>query len=347
MRPGGYTYHEIVSQAEAWEATLFAAAEAADLGPWLAKPRTQVAFTGCGSTYYLSLAAAATWQAVTGSQSRAFPASELWLHPEVVLPRSPSLLVAISRSAETTETLRAAEVYRQRVDDDVLAISCYAGRPLVASAQRALVARGAEEHSVAQTRSFSSMLLLAESAALLAAGRDAALHDLQALPSLGQRQIAEYEPLAKELGYDQAIQRFVFLGSGSLYGLACEAMLKMKEMTLSPAGAFHFLEFRHGPKSVVGPDMLVVGLLSQNAREPEAAVLAELREMGARTLVLAEDPGALPVPADYGVCLGSGLPDALRGPLYLPVLQLMAYYRAAAKGINPDTPRNLSAVVYL
>lgn len=348
MEPGGYTYREIVGQAEAWAATLAAAAsEAASLGPWLAKPRAHVAFTGCGSTYYLSLAAAATWQAVTGTQTRAFPASELWLYPEMVLPASPSLLVAVSRSAETTETLRAVEVYRQRVGDDVMAICCYPARPLTASARYALVARGAEEQSVAQTRSFSSMLLLAECAALLAAGRDSAVRDLQALPSLAERQIAEHEPLAQELGSNPEIQRFVFLGSGSRYGLACEAMLKMKEMTLSASEAFHFLEFRHGPKSVVGPDMLVVGLLSQDARDREAAVLAEMREMGARTLVLAEERGPEPPPADHVVYLESGLPDVLRGPLYLPVLQLLAYYRALAKGLDPDRPRNLSAVVYL
>ncbi|HOG45833.1 MAG TPA: SIS domain-containing protein [Anaerolineae bacterium] len=348
MRPGSYTYREIVGQDEAWAATLAAAAtEGAALRPWLARPRAEVAFTGCGSTYYLSVTAAATWQAVTGTPARAFPASELWLYPELALPRSPSLLVAVSRSAETTETLRAVEVYRRRAGDDVLAVSCYAGRPLVAAARHALVARGAEEQSVAQTRSFSSMLLLTLYAALLAAGRDAALRDIEALPALAARQVATYGPLAEQLGRDQGIQRFAFLGSGVRYGLACEAMLKMKEMSLSASEAFHLLEFRHGPKSVVAPDMLVVGLLSQNAREQEAAVLAEVREMGAQTLVLAEDRGAAPLPADYTVYLESGLPNDLRGPLYLPTLQLLAYHRAMAKGLNPDAPRNLSSVVYL
>ncbi len=348
MKPGSHTYREIVGQGEAWAATLASVeAEAADLHSWLARPRSEVVFTGCGSTHYLSLAAAAVWRGATGMGARGFPASELWLYPDLVLPKPPALLVAASRSATTTETLRAVEVYRQRNAGDVLAVSCYAGRPLEAMATRALVARGAEEQSVAQTRSFSSMLLLTECAALLAAGQEQALQDIQVLPSLAARQVAEYESLARRLGHDEQIQRFVFLGSGSRYGLACEAMLKMKEMTLSYSEAFHFLEFRHGPKSVVGPDMLVVGLLSQGARQQEAAVLAEMRQLGARTLVLAEDEGSEPLPADDLVCLASGLPDLLRGPLYLPVLQLLAYYRAVAKGLNPDTPRNLSSVVEL
>ncbi len=348
MRPGAYTYREIVAQGEAWAATLAAvAAGGRALHPWLARPRAEVAFTGCGSTYYLSLAAAATWRALTGTPTRACPASELWLYPQLVAPRSPALLVAVSRSGETTETLRAVEAFRQHGGDDVLAVSCYDGQPLVSGATHALVARGAEEESVAQTRSFTSMLVLAECAALLAGGEDGALAALQPLPGLAARLIATYAALAEQLGHEQEIQRFVFLGSGARYGLACEAMLKMKEMSLSASEAFHFLEFRHGPKSVVGPDMLVVGLLGQDAREQEVALLAEVRGMGARTLVVAEEPGQASLPADYAVYLESGLPDALRGPLYLPVLQLMAYHRAMAKGLDPDAPRNLSAVVVL
>jgi len=80
-------------------------------------------------------------------------------------------------------------------------------------------------------------------------------------------------PLAQQLSEDHSLQHFVFLGSGPQYGLAAEAMLKMKEMSLSVSEAFHFLEFRHGPKSVVDCSTLVVGLLSDTARDYELAVV--------------------------------------------------------------------------
>jgi len=346
LQPGRYTYREIIGQSDAWSATLAAVeAQIDDLRSWLDRPWAQVVFIGCGSTYYLALSAAAIWQALTGNQAQAAPASELWLYSASSLPQPPSLLTAISRSGETTETLRAVDAYHRLAGDDVLAVTCYSDCPLTVEATRVLIARHAEEDSVAQTRSFTSMLLLAQWAAALASSRDDYLDQLRTLPSLGSQIVDTYEELAQRLGRDPHIERFVFLGSGANYGLACEAMLKMKEMSLSPSEAFHFLEFRHGPMSVVGPDMLIIGLVSETAREHEAAVLAEMRDLGAQVLAIADSPDGLP--ADDVVALSSNLSDMARGPLMLPILQLMAYYRAIDKGLNPDCPTNLEAVVRL
>ena len=145
LQPGSHTYREIIGQSDAWSATLAAAeAQADDLRAWLDQPWAEVIFTGCGSTYYLSLSAAAIWQALTGNQARAVPASELWLYSASFLPQPPALLVAVSRSGETTETLRAVDVYRRLVGDDILAVTCCPGCSLTAQATRVLVARHAE-----------------------------------------------------------------------------------------------------------------------------------------------------------------------------------------------------------
>lgn len=343
---GSNTYREIISQSDAWSATLeTAGAQADDLRSWLAQSWADVIFIGCGSTHYLALSAAAIWQALTGHRTRGVPASELWLFSDSFLLRFPGLLVTVSRSAETTETLRAVETYRQQGGEDVLAVTCYPDRPLAAQATQVLAAERAQEESIAQTRSFTSMLLLTQFAAGLASDQDGYLDQLNALPSLGNRIVEAYETLAQHVGEDSSIERFVFLGSSANYGLACEAMLKMKEMSLSPAEAFHFMEFRHGPKSVIGSDMLIVGLVSETAREHEASVLGEMQGLGARVLAVAESPDGLP--ADDVVTLDSGLSDLARGPLVMPVLQLMAYYRALSKGLDPDHPTNLEAVVRL
>ncbi len=342
---GQHTYSEIVTQADAWQGSLAAVREqSAALGEWLNRPWGETVFTGCGSTYYLSLTAATIWRRWTHLAARGVPGSEAWLFPDTALPATAApLLVAVSRSGETTETLRAVDVYEARHGRDWLTIGCYDGRPLGERAPLAVIGRATEEESVAQTRSFTAMLVMAQAVALIAAGGDVAA--LDALPDAARRVIGQYEGLAKALGEDMTIQRFTFLGSGVYYGLACEAMLKMKEMSLSGSEAFHSLEFRHGPKSVVGPDMLVVGLVSDAIRDQEAAVLAEMRELGAKVLAIAENADGLP--ADYTVSLASGLDDAARAPLALPTLQLLAYYRAMAKGLNPDRPTNLTTVVTL
>jgi len=121
--------------------------------------------------------------------------------------------------------------------------------------------------------------------------------------------------------------------------LACEANLKMKEMTLTHSEPFHVLEFRHGPMSMVGKTAVVIGLLSEQNYEQEQAVVNEMEELGAHGFTLSESRG--------DVIFQSGIPEESRGVLYLPVLQLMAFYRSLAKGLNPDSPKNLTAVVTL
>ncbi|MCD6289986.1 MAG: SIS domain-containing protein [Anaerolineae bacterium] len=192
------------------------------------------------------------------------------------------------------------------------------------------------------------MYLLSKVLAGLAANDETYLTQLDRLPEVGRNLLENYADLVKQLGSDLSIDRVFFLGSGIYYGLACETMLKMKEMSLTYAEAFHFMEFRHGPKSMVNDHTLVVGMVSDSTREQEVAVLREMRGLGARVLAIAEDGGSNDLGgADYVVPLRSGLPETARGVLYLPLLQLMAYHRSMAKGLNPDRPQNLDAVVYL
>lgn len=347
---GKHTLREILSQPAAWERSLQAydsrASQVESL--WRREQVDQVLFIGCGSTHYLSMAAAALFQALNAVPSRAQPASELLLHPEsVVLPGKNTLLVAISRSGETTETLRATAYFREKMGGPMLVITCDENSALAKLADLALVAEGAQEESVAQTRSFTSMTLLAVALAAHLSER-VSMDALPSLPEQGQRLINSHHRLAQELGEQSGLERFFFLGSGELYGIACEAMLKMKEMSLSHSEAYHPLEFRHGPMSMVNKSSLTIGLLSDAARGHELAVLEQMRTLGAQVLILASEGQDLPKgKGAHAVRLPSELPQWARIPLYLPVLQLMAYYRAMGRGLDPDRPTHLDAVVRL
>jgi glucosamine--fructose-6-phosphate aminotransferase (isomerizing) len=339
--PEGATYTEIVTQPRAWQDALDVLRDRAPVlrALWSRQAPQRLVFAGCGSTYYLSLAAAATFQALTGLPARGVPSGELVLYPEVTYTSGTTLLVAVSRSGETTETVEAVRAFQREERGEVIVVTNYPDSTLAQLGTVALAIRAGQERSIAQTRSFASMYVATTALAALVAGRADLLGAMDGLPAVGARLIGEHEALAQELGSDLALDRFYFLGSGPRYGLACETNLKMKEMTLTHSEPFHFLEFRHGPKSMAGPTALVIGLLSDEARAQESAVLDEMRALGARTLALAEG-GA-------DVAFASGLPAAIRNVLYLPVLQLMAYHRAQAKGLDPDRPANLDAVVKL
>ena len=329
------TYREIKSQTEAW-------AQAVEVTSALSLPTAgdydQVLFTGCGSTYYLSLAAAALYQELTGCPARAVPAGELVLNPQTILTDQKTLLAAVSRSGTTSETLKAVENFKAQKRGDVAVISNYE-EALSGLAEVNVVIDKGQENSVAQTRAFASMYVVISMLCARMAGRKDLVEQIGRLPEAGNRVIGNYEVFAKEIGENLTFDRFYFLGSGIRYGLACEANLKMKEMTLTHSEPFHFLEFRHGPMSMVNQNAVVVGLLSDANGSHEAKVLAEMETLGGAVISLGEK--------DADVNFESGIPESVRGVLYLPVLQLMAFYRSLAKGLNPDKPNHLTSVVQL
>lgn len=348
---GQHTIREILTQPDAWSAALEAfAVRAADLRrAWTVLRPRQVLFVGCGSTYYLSQSAAAHFQALTGVPAQAHASSQLALFGRQAVPDPEhTLLVAVSRSGTTTETLMAVERFRKLGGQGVWAITCCPDSPLASSADLALVAEAAQEQSIAQTRSFTSMLLLAIAVTAVAASDGAMLERLHRMPADLRDLVPQVGDLPSRLGADLSIERIFFLGNGPLYGVASEAMLKTKEMSLSQAEAFYPLEFRHGPMSMVDKHTLVVGLLSDTAVTEEIRVLKDMQALGARILALVEDADRLGTwQPDHLVEVHSGMGEWERSLLYLPALQRLAYSRALAKGLDPDRPHNLTAVVIL
>jgi glutamine---fructose-6-phosphate transaminase (isomerizing) len=342
IEPGLHTRHEIFSQPSAWEAALAVLRENSGLIRSLFQSGAfkSLLFTGCGSTYCLALSAAATAQSLLGIPTRGLPASEIWLNPQsVFISNSKTLLIAISRSGETTETLHACEAFRKHTQGDVLTLSCYPNHTLATLGTLNLVFPSGQENSIAQTRAFSTLYLATIAIAILGSSRSDLFGELSSLPIMGRQLLAQYQITAQSFGCDTHLDRFYFLGSGSRYGLACELSLKLKEMSLSHSEPFHFLEFRHGPKSMVTPSTLVVGLVSESHYQQEMAVLTEMEAMGARILALGEH--------NCNVNFNSGLSEFARNILYLPLGQQLAFERALHNRLDPDQPNNLDAVVRL
>lgn len=339
---GQHTRREILSQPGVWSATLGILDSYADALRTLYRDGQfdAVIFTGCGSPYYLALHAAAATQELGDIAARGVPASELWLAPNTQYRSSQrTLLVALSRSGTTTETIRACQVFRERGAGAIVTLSCYPDTPLTQLGDLNIVLPDAQEQSLAQTRAFTALQVGVLAAIAHWTDCDAIVSDLQRLPEAAGRLLSQYGDLAQALGSDDQFDRFYFLGSGARYGLACELALKMKEMSLSHSEPFHFLEFRHGPQTMVNETTLVVGLLSEKQRQYEQAVLHEMDKRGARVLSIASD--------NAEVMFGTGLHSLAASPLYLPIGQSVALEHAVAKGLDPDRPHNLEAVVIL
>ncbi|MGC8777931.1 MAG: SIS domain-containing protein, partial [Candidatus Caldatribacteriaceae bacterium] len=138
----------------------------------------------------------------------------------------------------------------------------------------------------------------------------------------------------------------IFLGNGPYYGVAWEGSLKLKEMSLTPTETFHFLEFRHGPKSIVDEATLIIALTSESAFSFEEALLREMVDLKASILHLGKKLLQLPQASEI-IVSEERLSDFSLPILDVVFLQLLGYFRARMRGLDPDRPHNLTKVVQL
>jgi glucosamine--fructose-6-phosphate aminotransferase (isomerizing) len=346
--PGAYSLAEILSQAQYWETCLAELAHSKILKEAEARfgHSEEWLFVGCGSSYYVALAAAATMKSVTGRRARAIPASEMLLYPELVFSSAPCVPVLISRSGQTSEVLKAAELLNAR-DIPSLAISCTRGQ-LLEKLATATITIPADERSTVMTRSFTSMLLALQFLAGRISGASSFCNELEAMPALARPALANLPERIRQFVASHTFTNYVCLGQGPFYGVACEYGLKIMEMSLSTSQVFHSLEFRHGPKSVVTPATLLIFLLSEQGYEAECDLLEEMKALGGTTMVIANQ-ATTRVRAAADLLVESQIPlgeFARLAPSVVPG-QLLALYTGLKKGLNPDSPRYLSRAVIL
>ncbi|HAF62157.1 MAG TPA: SIS domain-containing protein [Anaerolineaceae bacterium] len=340
---GNFTREEILSQPSTWTETLSYLKKDWENKKPSIQDYDQVIVSGCGSTYYLSIWAARFLQMNTGIPCISLPGSELWYSGENwIKPYQKTLLIAVSRSGKTTETLHAMDIFLRSKKGDALAITCYADSPLAKMTPSAIITSAGMEHSIAQTRSFTNMMW-----PIIFMGSENISDDqIKLIEQSARRMIEDYQSEALRIGNNPAFERFFFLGNGPLYGLAQEVMLKMKEMSLSYSEAYHFLEFRHGPMSMVNDLSLVVGFTDGHSLKFEIPVFHDMQKLGARTLSVGQHDYSS-TESHFSFSWNGNLPTHLSYPLYLPLIQLIAYERSISKGLNPDKPENLTAVVEL
>jgi len=338
MAHGEITLSEIKSQPQIWAQALSMFEKQVDeaLNFWQHGKFDQVIFTGCGSTYYLGVIGATLFQTMTDIPAKAYSASELMLFPESNFDRKRrTLLICVSRSGTTRETVEAARLFRQHASGSIAVVTCQSDSPLAQQADLLLAIDSAQEQSRVQTRSFSSMTVVITALAAALGGQE--WRSLKTLPDVLDKLLITSDDLMRQLGEDLSITRFVFLGSGAQYGLACEAMLKMTEMTRVPTVSYHILEFLHGPRYATDSHTLIVGLVSDSIHAEEVKALQASTFRKARVLALAEaDQGVGLGDLDFPLLLESGIPEWGRIILYLPPLQMLCFHQAIQRGYDPD-----------
>jgi glucosamine--fructose-6-phosphate aminotransferase (isomerizing) len=348
VEKGKHTLPEIINQPVAWVETIELVQAKTGSLLKLVDDVHEVVFTGCGSALNVSLTLAPTFQHFTGIKARAVPSAEIVFFPETVFTGNGNyLVVPISRSGETTETVMACESVQDR-GMKILSITCYPESQLAQKATESLVLEPANEKSVVTTQSLTSMVLCGQVMTGIISDSADYLAQLKSLPQMGHHMIEKYHDLGREVAKDERIAKLAFVGSGPYFGLARECQLKLKEMALLPSDAYPLFDYRHGPKSNVDESMLVTVLMSDSARREEITFLKDMKGLNGNILTICDKANQdIKEVTDYLVEVNSDLPEFARGILYMPPVQFMAYYKSLLLGQDPDNPANLTYWVEL
>lgn len=340
---GVHTFSEIVSQADSWEGVFKRIDDNVEKFSKLYSQAEDVVFIGCGSGFNIANAVAPFFQKVSGKTCRAVQSSDMAINPDSFLNKKrKSLVVGYSRSGDTTESVAALKK-AMNAGATTITINCFAQCKMAQIADAALVLEESVEKSITTTRSLTAMVLSGYYLATVFAGNEAMCADLKKLPNIVRTKMDSFEIVGKNIAKDDQIQKYAFLGTGSFYGLAREAQLKVKEMVLLPSDSYVSLDYQHGPMSNVDENMLVTILVSDSGRSCDIELARNMKQLGGKVLVMCDkNNGDFDNSADYMVELSTNLGDGLRDILYMPTLQFMAYYKSLAVGCDPDNPKNLN-----
>ncbi|WP_342504095.1 SIS domain-containing protein [Lysinibacillus sp. FSL L8-0126] len=336
-----YTYNEIMAQGQKLEKTK-------DIVQSIAFNKNAVdvvLFTGCGTSFYLAIAAARYYQAVTGEFAIAVPASELFLHTETyILKNKKYLIIGISRSGTTSEIIMSLEHLNDAENIRTMAVTCNGDTPMAKLTDELIALNDISEKSVVMTQSFSNMLYALQLYAAKISGRTDMMKQLEKIPRLVHSALGNGKQLT-QVTEDVSKKRFIFLGSGAYNGLAKEATLKLKEMTQTECESYSNLEFRHGPISIVDKETVVILFTQNETKEYDHALVKDIQKLGGFVVVIGIASEELE--ADLILKLSEEVDDLNRLVEAIPYFQLLAYQNAIFKGCDPDKPRNLTQVVNL
>ncbi len=311
-----------------------------------------VQIVACGTSYHSGLVARYWMEGLAGVSCNVEIASEFRYRKSVVRPNS--LLVTISQSGETADTLAALRLGKTLGYVTTLAICNVAGSSLVRESDLAFMTRAGTEIGVASTKAFTTQLV-GLAMLVLAIGKTRSLGmtrqrelatALKSIPGMLEETL-KLAPVIETLAVDFAEkQHALFLGRGEEYPIAMEGALKLKEISYIHAEAYAAGELKHGPLALIDADMPIIVVAPNNdLLEKLASNIEEVRARGGILYVFADQKARFEASADMKVINLPHCHEWLTPIIYTLPLQLLSYYVAVIRGTDVDQPRNLAKSV--
>ncbi|EIW88425.1 glucosamine--fructose-6-phosphate aminotransferase [Alishewanella agri BL06] len=318
----------------------------------LFKKVKHIQIVACGTSYHSGMVARYWLEALAGVSCNVEIASEFRYRKSFVQPNS--LLVSISQSGETADTLAALRLAKEAGYLGSLTICNVAGSSLVRESDLAFMTRAGAEIGVASTKAFTTQLV-GLAMLTLAVGKyngltleqqrelTAALRSLPAKLEETLTLAPQIEALAEEFADKH---HALFLGRGDQYPIAMEGALKLKEISYIHAEAYAAGELKHGPLALIDADMPIIVVAPNNdLLEKLQSNVEEVRARGGILYVFADANARFKSDATMRVINVPHVADILAPIVYTLPLQLLSYYVAIIKGTDVDQPRNLAKSV--
>lgn len=308
-----------------------------------------IQIVACGTSYNAGMVARYWLESIAGVACDVEIASEFRYRKFVTRPNS--LLVIISQSGETADTLAALRLAKESGFMAAMAICNVATSSLVRESDFAFMTRAGVEVGVASTKAFTTqltcLLLLAAALGRLKGNINEAqeadiVHALQRLPALIESALTHEKEIEK-LSEDFADkQHSLFLGRGEFYPIAMESALKLKEISYIHAEAYAAGELKHGPLALIDSEMPVIVVAPENdLLEKVKSNIEEVKTRGGQLFIFADHDAGL----GYKTLVFPKV-DEVTAPIFYTVpLQLLSYHVALIKGTDVDQPRNLAKSV--
>ena len=312
-----------------------------------------IQIVACGTSYNAGMTARYWFEALAGVSCDVEIASEFRYRKFVTRPNS--LLVTISQSGETADTLAALRLAKEKGYMAALTICNVSSSSLVRESDLAFMTRAGVEVGVASTKAFTTQLaalLMLVTAIGKVKGNISNEQEVEIVKAL-QSLPAEVE---KALAFDKDIEALaedfaeknhaLFLGRGEFYPIAMEASLKLKEISYIHAEAYAAGELKHGPLALIDADMPVIVVAPNNELlEKVKSNIEEVRARGGQLYVFADKEAGF-TPSEGMKIITMPKVNEIVAPIFYTVpMQLLSYHVALIKGTDVDQPRNLAKSV--
>ena len=312
-----------------------------------------IQIVACGTSYNAGMVARYWFESLAGVSCDVEIASEFRYRKFVTRPNS--LLITLSQSGETADTLAALRLAKEKGYMAALTICNVAGSSLVRESDIAFMTRAGVEVGVASTKAFTTQLaalLMLVTALGKVKGHISAekeheiIKAMQSLPAEIEKALAfdtEIEALAEDFAEKH---HALFLGRGAFYPIAVEASLKLKEISYIHAEAYAAGELKHGPLALIDADMPVIVVAPNNELlEKVKSNIEEVRARGGQLYVFADKEAGFTPSEGMKIITMPKVNDIVAPIFYTIPMQLLSYHVALIKGTDVDQPRNLAKSV--